>query len=261
MITSTSNSQVKNIINLMTKSRYRSREQAYIIEGIRIFMEAPESCIRKAYLCENSPAYEDKQVRNKLSDIEYEVVSEKVFSSISGTVTPQGIIAVMDMPGYTLTELLDSKKNLYMVLDELQDPGNLGTIMRTAEAAGVAGIIMSRGTVDIYNPKVIRSTMGTIFRVPFIYADDLKEALADMKKKGIQLIAAHLKGDKWYDEIDYREKTAFLIGNEGNGLRDEISEMADKLMKIPMEGEVESLNAAVASSVLMYEAYRQRRNI
>ena len=146
-----------------------------------------------------------------------------------------------------------------LLLDGIQDPGNLGTMMRTAEAAGVDGVIMSRDTVDIYNPKTIRSTMGSIYRVPFLYTDDL---LADMEKlheKGIVTYAAHLKGKGYYDEVSYKGPTAFLIGNEGNGLSDEISEKAKQYIKIPMEGQLESLNAAVAAAILMYEAAAQRR--
>ena len=145
------------------------------------------------------------------------------------------------------------------MLDNLQDPGNLGTIFRTAEAAGVTGIVLSRDCVDIYNPKVIRSTMGAVYRMPFVYVEDLLEALNVMKKKGIKTYAAHLKGKNSYDKEDYKEACAFLIGNEGNGLREEVSNMADTWIRIPMEGQAESLNAAVAAAVLMFEAARQRR--
>ena len=147
-----------------------------------------------------------------------------------------------------------------LVLDNLQDPGNLGTIFRTAEAAGVTGIILSRDCVDIYNPKVIRSTMGAVFRVPFLYAEDLQGTIGELKREGIKVYAAHLKGRKAYDQEDYREGCAFLIGNEGNGLRDEIAECADHYVIIPMLGRAESLNAAVAAAVLMFEVSRQRRS-
>ena len=118
---------------------------------------------------------------------------------------------------------------------------------------------MNRTTADIYNPKVIRSTMGSIYRVPFLYTDDLQETIRQVKKAGVRLFAAHLKGERSYDQEDYTRGTAFLIGNEGNGLRDEVADVAECYIKIPMCGEVESLNAAVASSVLMFEAARQRR--
>ena len=148
---------------------------------------------------------------------------------------------------------------LVIVLDQLQDPGNLGTIFRTAEAAGATGILLSRYCVDIYNPKVIRSTMGAVFRLPFLYVDDLPGAIGELKAEGIRVFAAHLEGKNAYDREDYSRGTAFLIGNEGNGLRDEVAECADCRVRIPMQGRAESLKAAVAAAVLMFEAGRQRR--
>ena len=147
-----------------------------------------------------------------------------------------------------------------LVLENIQDPGNLGTIFRTAEAAGATGIVLSKDCVDLYNPKVIRSTMGAIFRIPFIYTDDLKGTIDELKREGITVYAAHLKGENSYDMEDYKTACAFLIGNEGNGLTEETAACADRKILIPMEGGAESLNAAVASAVLMFEAGRQRRN-
>jgi TrmH family RNA methyltransferase len=146
-----------------------------------------------------------------------------------------------------------------MALENLQDPGNLGTIVRTAEGAGVTGILMSRGCVDIYNSKVIRSTMGSIYRMPFVYTDQWEEALRELKRQGVSLYAAHLKGQDYHDRQDYTKPAAFLIGNESRGLTEETAALADTYIRIPMCGQVESLNAAVASSILMYEANRQRR--
>ena len=143
-----------------------------------------------------------------------------------------------------------------MILERLQDPGNLGTIMRTAEAAGVSCVIMDKDTVDIYNPKVVRSTMGAIFRVPFIYADNLNAVADLLKKDGYSLYAAHLKGTHNFNEIAYEKKTAFLIGNESAGLSEKTASLADEYVKIPMKGKVESLNASVAASLLMYEYTR-----
>ena len=148
--------------------------------------------------------------------------------------------------------------DLYVILEDIQDPGNLGTIMRTAEGAGAAGIIMSKGCVDIYNPKTIRSTMGSAYRVPFLYVDDLKTAIEKIRSCEIEVFAAHLNGKTYYDDINYH-RAAFLIGNEGNGLSDEVANQATSYLKIPMEGQLESLNASVAASILMYEASRQRR--
>ena len=175
--------------------------------------------------------------------------------------TPQGILAVVRQPVSSLEKLLNAPAPFFMVLENIQDPGNLGTILRTAEGAGVTGILMSRDTVDIFNPKTIRSTMGSVYRVPFLYVEDICETVRELKNKGISAYAAHLKGTGSYDEQDYTKGTAFLIGNEGNGLTDELANLADTYIRIPMYGKVESLNAAIASAVLMYEAQRQRRNI
>lgn len=154
---------------------------------------------------------------------------------------------------------MDAKDAHLLVLDNIQDPGNLGTIFRTAEAAGVTGVFLSRDCADIYNPKTVRSTMGAIFRQPFVYVEDLPGAISRMKEKGICVFAAHLQGERSYDREDYRKKTAFLVGNEGNGLRREVEEMADVRVRIPMAGRAESLNAAIAAGVLMFEVARQRR--
>ena len=140
-----------------------------------------------------------------------------------------------------------------LILEDTADPGNLGTIMRTAEAAGVTGAIMGKGTVDIFNPKVVRSTMGSIFRLPFAYVDDLKSVILGLKRDGISFYATHLKGKESYRDISYSNKAGILIGNEARGLSDEIANLADTYVIIPMQGKVESLNAAVAAALMMYE--------
>jgi len=146
-----------------------------------------------------------------------------------------------------------------MLLENLRDPGNLGTIIRTAEAAGVSGVILSKESVDIYNPKVIRSTMGAVYRVPFLYADDFMALLKELRNKDVRLLAAHLKGQKTFDRADYSGKVGILIGNEANGLSEEAAELANEKVLIPMAGSVESLNAAVAAALLMYEAFRKQK--
>ncbi len=186
-------------------------------------------------------------------------VTDDVMKSMSDTQTPQGILCVVKQPSCVIEDIMGNKKShLLLILEGLQDPGNLGTIFRTSEAAGVTGIIMSRDTVDIYNPKTIRSTMGSIYRVPFIYSEDLYTDLDKLRTHGISVYAAYLTGSVSYDKCDYRSDTAFLIGNEGNGLSDKALSHSDTRVRIPMEGSVESLNAAVSAAVLMYEAHRQR---
>ena len=261
MITSTSNAQIKELAKLQKKSRLRDEKGIFLVEGPRMTEEIPAERIEKVYASE-SFAKKNKEFLEKLQ-APVELLTDTVFAYVSATKTPQGILLVMEQRSCEICEMLDldaqGRKPLLMVLDNLQDPGNLGTIFRTAEAAGVTGILLSKDCVDVYNPKVIRSTMGAVFRMPFLYVEDLPEKIKELQKKSIKTYAAHLRGENAYDEEDYTTGCAFLIGNEGNGLRDEVADCADCLIRIPMEGEAESLNAAVAAAVLMFEAGRQRR--
>lgn len=257
MITSTSNAQVKRLLQLQKKSKVRNEEKVFIVEGLRMFSEVPENRVEKVYISES--LYNKKKEELQLDRFSYEILSNNVFETVSDTKTPQGILCVIKQKAHQIEELLDIRNPHFMVLDNLQDPGNLGTIVRTAEGAGVDAVFLSKESVDIYNPKTIRSTMGSIYRMPVIYVEDLIELLSIFKKKGIKSYAAHLEGENSYDKEDYREGTAILIGNEGNGLRDEVSNAADVWVQIPMQGKVESLNAAIAASILMFEVYRQRR--
>jgi TrmH family RNA methyltransferase len=176
---------------------------------------------------------------------------------MSSTQTPQGIIAIVRKPEWSLDDI--GGKTI-MILEDIQDPGNLGTIIRTGEGAGIGGIIVTRGTADITNPKTVRSTMGSIFRVPFVVTDDLHETIRLFRQRGFSIYAAALEGSIPYDEPDYTRPSAFLVGNEGNGLTAAARAEADKAVRIPMGGKVESLNAAIASAILMYEARRQNKS-
>lgn len=259
MITSASNMQVKQIMQLNRKSRERKKQDVFLVEGLKMFREAPRDRLVKTYVSESF--LEDSKHDSFLDGVEYEVVKDSVFSQMSDTLTPQGILTVVRQYHYSLEEIGDfSGPPVFLVLEDLQDPGNVGTIFRTAEGAGITGIIMTKNCVDIYNPKTIRSTMGSIYRIPFFCTDNLEETLEWFSRKEIATYAAHLRGENFYDEEDYRKGTAFFIGNEGNGLTDELAGRADHWIKIPMEGKLESLNAGVASAILMYEAARQRRN-
>lgn len=278
MITSSSNQQIKDIMQLQKKSKTRWQQRVFVVEGPRMVAETPRELVQKVYLSEsfwrekfsedragagmepNSGGIKDIDWKLWLENYEYEIVSDSVFSAISDTKTPQGILCLVRMPEYALADLLKSDCPHLLLLESIQDPGNLGTMLRTGEGAGVDGIIMNRSTVDLFNPKVIRATMGSLYRVPFVLVDDLAEVAGTLKRHGIALYAAHLKGTETYDTPDYTKGTAFLIGNEGNGLSDETAALADAYIRIPMEGKVESLNAAIAATLLMYEVHRQRRH-
>ena len=253
MITSTDNKRIKNVIALLEKNKARKEQDAFVIEGIKLFLEAPSEDILEVYIAESY-----RGPREKLDKLPFDVVKDEVFGKMTDTLTPQGILCVVKKRHYDLDFLLQEQSGVYLVLETLQDPGNLGTIMRTAEGAGIKAVIMSSDTVDIYNPKTVRSTMGSIFRVPFVYTADLKASIDKLKKSGVTCYAAHLRGERSCYSYDYTKPTAFFIGNEGNGLSEEIADLADTYIKIPMEGALESLNAGISAGLLMYEAKRQR---
>lgn len=255
MITSISNAQVKYLVNLQKKSKVRREERKFVAEGIRMFSEIPAERLVRAYVTEKFYG----EHRELFEGVNYELVADNVFAQISDTQTPQGVLAVVSMRDYSMAEICDREDAFVIACEDLQDPGNLGTILRAGEGAGVTGIILSKNTVDIYNPKVIRSTMGSLFRVPVIVAEDFCMAVRQMQKLGIKVAAAHLDGVEDYARVDYGAKCGFLIGNEGNGLTDEAVRTADLLVKIPMKGEVESLNAAMAATILMYDVAAKRR--
>lgn len=258
MITSISNPQVKRVMQLQRKPRLRREEGVFLVEGPKMFRETPRERLEKVYV---SQSYAGSRERVKeLEGLSWEEVEDKAFAQMSDTQTPQGILCLVRRREGSMEELLEGENPLLLVLEDIQDPGNLGTIFRTAEGAGVDGILMSRGCVDIYNPKTIRSTMGSIYRVPFAVCGELAPALNRLEQAGIRTYAAHLQGKNTYDRESYLGGTAFLIGNEGNGLTSEISRRASCRIRIPMGGQLESLNAGVAAAILMYEAARQRRN-
>ena len=259
MITSSANGKVKQVMSLAKKAKARKETGLFVAEGLRMFKEIPRDRIDSLFVSESF--LKNPEGRKLIGPLAFEAVADDVFKTMSDTTTPQGVLALVKQYAYTIDDILDRPgPALLMILDTIQDPGNLGTILRAGEGAGITGVIMNDTTADIYNPKVIRSTMGSVCRVPFVYTAALPQTLANIKKRGVRLYAAHLEGRNNYEKEDYTVDTGFLIGNEANGLSSETASMADAYVKIPMMGKVESLNAAVAASVLMFEAARQRRN-
>ena len=284
------NAKIKEIQKLTEKSKARREAGLFVIEGPRMFIETPLEWIEEIYvtqrfldnadsgllgMAEGSSVDGDSttgSVENSHSDhstsirasemitwMNHEVVTEEQMKKLTDTVTPQGILCVVRQPSYTMEDIINHPGHrLIMILEDIQDPGNLGTIFRTAEGAGASGIIMTKGCADLFNPKVVRSTMGSIYRVPFFVTDDIEQTISLVKNAQIEVFAAHLKGEHFYDEIEYKD-AAFLIGNEGRGLKDSTASLADTYIKIPMSGELESLNASMAAGILMYEHNRQIR--
>ena len=253
MITSTSNPKIKQVALLRDKARARREEGAYVVEGLRMFREIPAGDVREVYVTQDF-YNKNESLCSTYKDLQ--VVSDKVFEKIADTVTPQGVVAVVSMKETSLGDVL--KGDFLLFLENIQDPGNLGTLFRTAEGAGVKGIIISKGSADIYNPKVIRSTMGSIFRMPYIYVEDIASVISK-EASNMNIYAAALEGAKDYTTVSYTGRCGILIGNEGNGLKNETIKTAGKSVYIPMQGSVESLNASISGAILMYEAARQRK--
>lgn len=261
MITSKSNPKAKDIVKLRKSSKIREKTKSYIVEGARLVLEAPKEQVKDIFVTQ---AFLERHHRttNTCQHIisSSQLVSDEVLSYVSDTKSPQGILAVVRQKDYSLESIIKGKNPLILLLESIQDPGNLGTIFRAAEAAGVTGIIMNSQCADIYNPKTIRGTMGSIYRIPFVTVEDLEKIVEPIKKSNIKIYATSLEKSSSYDKNNYQGGTAFIIGNEGSGLLDKTVKLADQRINIPMLGEVESLNVAVATTALLFEAARQRRN-
>lgn len=262
VITSKDNETIKHIKKLKEK-KYREEYHEFIIEGAKMIEEAinENANIKSIIICDDCKT--QSAIPNELM---YEIakknciyVDQKIFSTITDVINPQGIMAVVEKSDNKLLEI-DYTQDVYLILDNIQDPGNIGTILRTADSLDIKQIIVSKGTADVYNLKVVRSTMGAIFRVKVIEVEDLTKVVKEMKKRKIEVCATDLRTDKSIYDIDYN-KTAIIIGNEANGVSEKVLEESSTRIKIPMLGKTESLNAAVATSVILYEAYRKNGKI
>lgn len=244
-IISTENKIYKQTKKLLTRSE-RSKTKLFIAEGQRIVDDAVLSGVVEYIFVSNSYV-------GKMYDLPTYKVSEKMFSALSDTETSQGILAVCKMTYYSMQEI---NCDTLLISDGVSDPGNLGTLIRTAECSGVGGVVLLKGTVDPYSPKVVRSTMGSVFRMPIYFAevDDLNKFLSDYS-----IVATVLDGSRDLYDIEFPNKVAVVIGNEARGVSDEVAKVAYIRTLIPMCGNAESLNASVAGSIVMYEILRQRR--
>lgn len=258
MITSQTNPRIKNIVQLQQKSKARREQDCFVIEGENLFLEVPLDSIVEAYYTKACLLYPKQEIIDKLAGLVQsriaEEVSEEVFKKISDTQSPQGILCVVKRSHYEIPMDADS----YILLENLQDPGNLGTIIRTAEGAGVGAVLLSEGCVDLYSPKTVRATMGSLFRMTVCTDVKLLDCIEKLRARGVKVYATYLPGSVPYTEPDYSGPTAFVIGNEGNGLTTACAEACDERIRIPMSGQLESLNASVAAALVMYECKRQR---
>jgi len=260
VITSKDNELVKHVKKLKDK-KYRDESNEFVIEGIKLIEEAfnEKADIKKIIICDDCNLDGDiyNSLKYEIAKEECIYVSSKIFEYISDVKTPQGIMAIIEKKNNK--EHIKYDDDLILILDNIQDPGNMGTILRTADSLNLKQIIISKGSADIYNPKVVRSTMGAIFRINIIESEDLTYTIKELKKHKITIVSTSLDTDKSIYDIDYK-KTAIVIGNEANGVSKEVQDLSDNKIKIPMLGKTESLNASVATAIVLYEAMRNKLN-
>lgn len=258
-ITSKENDFVKHVKKLRDK-KYRDIENKYVIEGIKLVAEAiqEKASIQQIILCDDCEknAAIPKDLMYEIAKYECIYVTEKIFKYLSEVQTPQGILAIIEKNNQEVQ--IDYSQDIIVALDDIQDPGNLGTILRTVDSIGLTQILVSKGTADAFNPKVVRSTMGAIFRIKIIEYEDLKQTLREIKKHKFKIVVSSLQTQNTIYDITYHKKV-IVIGNEANGVEEEIQKLADEKIKIPMLGKAESLNASVATGIILYEYVRQKR--
>lgn len=258
MIDSSQNKTIK-LINSLKNKKDRDSLELFVAEGLRFVEEIPEDYEIVFYAVSQSFVEEHDLLMFEKRAVVH-VVADKLFKEISDTTNPQGILAVIKQKKILVEQVIDNalENGFFILAEELNDPGNLGTIVRTADACGCHGVFLSKGSVDVYNPKVLRSTMGSVFHLPVISDVDLEECTRRLKAKGITIYAAHLMGQQYPYSFNLVKGCSFILGNEARGLSDTVAKLADVYVKIPMPGRAESLNASIAAGVLMYEVVRQR---
>lgn len=259
MIIESKNNKLIKEVKSLEKRKNRESLALFIVEGINIVEELIDREYPYKYILYSnkiSKLQGGDRLLSKLKTREniYEI-DDKLMDELSDTLSPQGIIGVCGIENRSILEI-KSREDTYIFLDKLQDPGNMGTIIRSADAFGISGIILNEGTVDPYNQKVVRSTMGAIFRVPLYYTSNSKKDLNYLKNKGFKLLSTSLEASNSIEEINWRN-TIITIGNESSGVSDEIYELSDEKIKIEMRGSTESLNAGVAASIIMYESSKK----
>ena len=265
-INSPDNITIKDAAKLSVK-KYRDEQACYIAEGPNIIREAIEQeiALRALFFVDSktipdSRKSELRQLTTKAAEIGVitYLLRADAFSRIAQTDTSQGVAAIVEKRKYTEEEFFKKKGGNILVLDRVQDPGNIGTLLRTAEAAGLSGVMLLKGCGDVYSPKTVRAAAGTLFRLPLLFADTPSEAIRILRKNEKRIYATAAAADTVYFDCSLSKDAAIIIGNEGNGVADEFLQKADCLLSIPMEGHTESLNAALAGGIIMYEALRQR---
>jgi RNA methyltransferase, TrmH family len=265
MITSKTNERIKKI-RLLKQAKHRDSREEYFIEGIRLVEEAfGESEFVREIL--HSPRLEGTPRGARLLSLarqifpaaEWLYVDDEVLASLSDTQNHQGILAVLKKRDWRWEDV-SQRKGPVFCFHELQDPRNLGAIFRALEAGGAAGMVLSSGSVDPYNPKVVRASMGSFFRIPFVICQSPIDILQDLRSRGYRIWAATVQGQKSFWEIESFDSAAVLLGQEGAGLPAEWEKQADGALRIPMAPPIDSLNVAMAAGLIAYEAFRRRQS-
>ena len=258
IIISKDNEIIKHIRKLKEK-KYRDEYNEYVVEGVKIVEEAikENAKIKQVIVCnDTTKTYEiPTHIMLEIAKFDCIYVSDKIFNYITQVTNPQGVMAIIEKQDENMQ--IDYNQDIIVMLDDVQDPGNLGTILRTVDSIGLNQIIVSKGTADSFNSKVVRSTMGAIFRLKIIEEDDLIKTIKELRKHHFKLLVTSLQTENSIYDIDFSKKI-IVIGNEANGVSKEIQDLADEKAKIPMLGRTESLNASVAAGIVMYEYVRQK---
>lgn len=255
IITSKDNKLIKNICKLMSSAKARKEQECFVAEGVRLCMDAVLSKAKILYFLYTPQASQkNPEPIKKISDVSEKsyMISEDVYEKITDTKTPQGFLCVIKMDKDGRTDIIEAGKK-YLGLEKIQDPSNMGTVLRTAEALGIDGVIMSSDCCDIYSPKVIRGSMGAVFRLPFMISDDITKTIIECRKKDIVCYASTPKNAENIKNTDFSKGGIIFIGNEGNGLSEQVLSSCDKKIMISMKGRAESLNASAAAAILLYE--------
>jgi TrmH family RNA methyltransferase len=258
-----SKEELKELLKLKTKKGRRTQKR-FLIEGMRLCEETADSNWQTESIL-FTRSFQDSSAGKRLlrkferKNVETIPAKGEMIKRLSDTVTPQGIMGVVKIKKFSWDELWSEDSHTILALDGIRDPGNVGTLIRTADALGIDGVILSSDTVELCNPKVVRSTMGSIFHLPILDEIDLEKTIPRLKKRNFKIYGTDAKGGKDLEELEYSEKLCLLIGNEAEGLNKNLLELSDEIIRIPILGRAESLNASVAGGILLYEMTKRRR--